>query len=126
MCGILGYGRSNQSNEVIDLSAWADTLFHRGPDEFGGYSLGQFGIGMRRLSIIDIQNGHQPIFNESKDVIAVFNGQIYNYKELSEMLKGKGHILNSNSDGEVIVHLYEEYGELFVEKLDGIVRNRSN
>ena len=120
MCGILGYGRSNQSNEVIDLSAWAETLFHRGPDEFGGYSLGQFGIGMRRLSIIDIQNGHQPIFNESKDVVAVFNGQIYNYKELSEMLKGKGHILNSNSDGEVIVHLYEEYGELFVEKLDGM------
>jgi asparagine synthase (glutamine-hydrolysing) len=120
MCGILGYGKDQSNTADINIPSWANTLIHRGPDEFGGYSSDNFGLGMRRLSIIDVENGHQPIFNESKTVVAVFNGQIYNYKELSQMLKLRGHLLNSDSDGEVIVHLYEEFGELFVEKLDGM------
>ena len=120
MCGILGYGNTQLSASRIDLRAWAETLHHRGPDEFGVFSSDTFGIGMRRLSIIDIKNGHQPIFNESREIIAVFNGQIYNYKELAAMLRLRGHTLNSDSDGEVIVHLYEEFGELFVEKIDGM------
>jgi asparagine synthase (glutamine-hydrolysing) len=120
MCGILGYGNTQSSATHIHLPSWAETLHHRGPDEFGVFSSDTFGIGMRRLSIIDVKNGHQPIFNESREIIAVFNGQIYNYKELATMLRLKGHILNSDSDGEVIVHLYEEFGELFVEKIDGM------
>lgn len=120
MCGILGYGKLEPSANNIDIPSWAETLHHRGPDEYGAYSSGTFGLGMRRLSIIDVENGHQPIYNEAKDVIAVFNGQIYNYKELAGMLRLKGHILNSDSDGEVVVHLYEEFGELFVEKIEGM------
>ena len=120
MCGILGYGKNQSNTADINIPSWANTLIHRGPDEFGGYTSDDFGLGMRRLSIIDVENGHQPIFNESKTVIAVFNGQIYNYKELAQMLKHRGHLLNSDSDGEVIVHLYEEFGDLFVEKLDGM------
>ena len=120
MCGILGYGKTQPTTVNIDIPTWAESLHHRGPDEYGGFSTNNFGIGMRRLSIIDVKNGHQPIFNETREVIAVFNGQIYNYKELAAMLRGKGHRLNSDSDGEVIVHLYEEFGELFVEKIQGM------
>jgi asparagine synthase (glutamine-hydrolysing) len=120
MCGILGYVKTQPDFANIDIPSWAETLHHRGPDEYGVFSSEAFGLGMRRLSIIDVEHGHQPIFNETREIVAVFNGQIYNYKELAAMLRLKGHILNSDSDGEVIVHLYEEFGELFVEKIDGM------
>jgi asparagine synthase (glutamine-hydrolysing) len=120
MCGILGYISTEGSQHKIDLEQWANTLFHRGPDEFGGFSDEGVGLGMRRLSIIDVANGHQPIFNEKRTVIAIFNGQIYNYEDLARELTVKGHVLNSESDGEVIVHLFEEYGEAFVNRLEGM------
>ncbi len=120
MCGILGYGNNQPSATNIDIPSWAETLHHRGPDEYGSFSSDTLGIGMRRLSIIDVANGHQPIFNETREIVAVFNGQIYNYQELAAMLRHKGHTLNSDSDGEIIVHLYEEFGEMFVEKIDGM------
>jgi len=96
-------------------------IFHRGPDEDGYYLDGRVNLGMRRLSIIDLQTGRQPIHNEDRTIWLVFNGEIYNYIELREELERKGHrFYTSHSDSEVIVHLYEEYGDDFVHKLNGM------
>jgi len=98
----------------------ADALQHRGPDDEGYYVSGQVGFGFRRLSIIDLSTGHQPISNEDGTVWIVFNGEIYNYQELRQDLKNKGHVFKTQTDTEVIVHLYEEFGEACVEKLRGM------
>jgi asparagine synthase (glutamine-hydrolysing) len=98
----------------------ADTIAHRGPDDEGFYISGQIGLGFRRLSIIDLATGHQPLSNEDGTVWIVFNGEIYNYRELRTVLKRKGHIFKTQTDTEVIVHLYEEYGEDCVDKLRGM------
>jgi len=98
----------------------ADTIYHRGPDDDGYYHSGPIGLGFRRLSIIDLNTGHQPISNEDGSVWIVFNGEIYNYQELREYLLSRGHQFRTKSDTEVIVHLYEEYGESCVEKLRGM------
>ena len=119
MCGICGRFNKNNKNEVSEslVNLMCSKIIHRGPDDQGIYTNNNFGFGMRRLSIIDLNLGHQPIFNEDKSLVIVFNGEIYNYKELKEELELKGHIFNTNSDTETILHAYEEYGELFVEKL---------
>jgi asparagine synthase (glutamine-hydrolysing) len=122
MCGIAGIVHSEPSHPVSrDLvQLMCDTIVHRGPDGSGYYVNGQVGIGMRRLSIIDLKTGDQPIANENETVWIVFNGEIYNYRELRQELSGRGHCFRTNSDTEVIVHLYEEFGEACVHKLRGM------
>lgn len=85
-----------------------DISIHRGPDDEGSYVDERIALGMRRLSIIDVEGGHQPIVNEDHSVLAVCNGEIYNFRELRDELKRAGHRFRSGSDSEVIVHLYEE------------------
>jgi asparagine synthase (glutamine-hydrolysing) len=98
----------------------ADTIRHRGPDDEGYYVSGAVGLGFRRLSIIDLNTGHQPLSNEDGTIWIVFNGEIYNYQDLRQQLLAKGHVFRTKTDTEVIVHLYEEYGESCVEKLRGM------
>ncbi len=118
MCGICGFtGRKNE----VALKSMSDAIFHRGPDEDGFYSNGKINLGIRRLSIIDVETGHQPVHNEDKSIWVVFNGEIYNFYELRKELKEKGHrFYTDHSDTEVIVHLYEEYGNNFLHKLNGM------
>ena len=122
MCGICGKFVFDRDAEVsADLiKDMADTIQHRGPDDEGFYLSGQIGLGFRRLSIIDLAGGHQPLSNEDGSVWIVFNGEIYNYQALREFLRAKGHIFRTHSDTEVIVHLYEELGEACVEHLRGM------
>tara|TARA_B100000029_G_scaffold516795_1_gene634358 strand:- start:9152 stop:11089 length:1938 start_codon:yes stop_codon:yes gene_type:complete len=124
MCGISGILQlNNQSlvlrnkNALLDMS---NQLIHRGPDDFGDLSLGPINIGFRRLSIIDICGGHQPIHNENKTIWVFCNGEIYNYPQLKDTLKSKGHVFKTSSDSESIVHAYEEYGLDFVHHLNGM------
>jgi asparagine synthase (glutamine-hydrolysing) len=99
----------------------AGSIFHRGPDEDGFYSDGRINLGIRRLSIIDVTTGHQPIHNEDRSIWTVFNGEIYNFQELRKELEERGHrFYTDHSDTEVIVHLYEEYGKDFVHKINGM------
>jgi len=93
---------------------------HRGPDSHGKFELPHLALAIRRLSIIDLQTGNQPLSNESGDVTLVFNGEIYNYRELRERLLARGHTFKTQSDGEVIAHLYEEQGPDFVRELNGM------
>jgi asparagine synthase (glutamine-hydrolysing) len=95
-------------------------IAHRGPDEEGIRILDGVGLGARRLSIIDIEGGRQPLFNEDRSVCAVFNGEIYNYRELRRELLSRGHVFSSSTDGEVIVHLWEEHGPAFLSRLNGM------
>ena len=98
----------------------ADAIRHRGPDDEGFYTSGQIGLGFRRLSIIDLKGGHQPLSNEDGTVWIVFNGEIYNYQVLREELESRGHVFKTKTDTEVIVHLYEEYGSGCLAKLRGM------
>jgi asparagine synthase (glutamine-hydrolysing) len=93
---------------------------HRGPDDEGIYAAGPVGLGMRRLSIIDVAGGHQPIFNETGEIAIVFNGEIYNYRDLRPWLEERGHRFTTNTDTEVVLHLYEEKGEWCVRDLRGM------
>lgn len=122
MCGICGKLALDREARVSPelLKSMADTIYHRGPDDEGFYLSGPVGLGFRRLSIIDLNTGHQPLSNEDGTVWIVFNGEIYNYQELREFLLSKGHTFKSQTDTEVIVHLYEEFGEACVEKLRGM------
>ena len=122
MCGICGKLEFSQGAKVSPslIKSMADTIAHRGPDDEGFYVSGQIGLGFRRLSIIDLGGGHQPLSNEDGSVWVIFNGEIYNYKELREGLLEKGHIFKTNTDTEVLVHLYEEFGEHLVQQLRGM------
>src|SRR5215469_4044301 len=120
MCGIAGFLLRNGEAKAADVRLMTDVIRHRGPDDEGIYTDGPCGIGMRRLAIIDLNTGHQPISNEDGSVWIVFNGEIYNYQELRELLKSKGHVFKTQTDTEVIVHLYEEYGEECVARLRGM------
>ncbi len=97
-----------------------DVIYHRGPDADGIDVRAGVGLGMRRLSIIDLAGGNQPIFNEDRSILCVFNGEIYNFKEVRATLEGRGHRFRTNSDTEVIVHAYEEYGDDFPVHLNGM------
>ena len=121
MCGIAGIVRFNKApfdREI--LQRMCDSLIHRGPDEEGFDIQDGIGLGIRRLAIIDVVGGHQPYFNEDRSVRAVFNGEIYNFRELRSQLEAQGHTFKTASDGEVIVHLWEEYGNGFVNHLNGM------
>src|SRR5437879_2733412 len=122
MCGICGKFMFDTEAKVSEalVSTMADAIAHRGPDDQGFYISGQIGLGFRRLSIIDLSGGHQPISNEDGTVWVVFNGEIYNYQTLRSELIAKGHDLKTKSDTEVIVHLYEEYGTDCVQQLRGM------
>lgn len=97
-----------------------DQIKHRGPDDEGFYVQDGCAIGMRRLSIIDLNSGHQPIANEDQSVWVVFNGEIYNYQELRRNLIAQGHRFRTESDTEVLLHLYEQEGEQGIDKLRGM------
>ncbi len=122
MCGIAGklYLHADTPVTREAIARMCDTLRHRGPDAEGLYVDGGFGMGMRRLSIIDLATGQQPISNEDGSIWTVFNGEIYNFLELRPFLQQKGHRFYTNADTEVIVHLYEEYQEEFVQHLAGM------
>jgi asparagine synthase (glutamine-hydrolysing) len=121
MCGIVGIAGSvtHPVDEVV-VRSMNDSLSHRGPDDDGLLVRDRVGLGMRRLSIIDVAGGRQPIHNEDKSVWAVFNGEIYNYRELRDDLERRGHHFYTQSDTETIVHLYEEYGADGVSRLRGM------
>jgi asparagine synthase (glutamine-hydrolysing) len=119
MCGICGK-ISPQGVRPDELKSMLQTIIHRGPDDEGIYIKGGTGLGNRRLSIIDLPGGHQPLCNEDESIWIVFNGEIYNYKSLRRELEQKGHHFLTKSDTEVLVHLYEEFGERCVEKLNGM------
>ena len=122
MCGICGKLNFNSAAKVSPglLKAMADTIYHRGPDDEGYYLSGPVGLGFRRLAIIDLKTGHQPLCNEDGTVWIVFNGEIYNYQELRKDLLARGHIFKTQTDTEVIVHLYEEFGPSCVQQLRGM------
>ncbi len=122
MCGIAGVAAFNNLPTVTHdkLNSMVNTLYHRGPDESGMDIHDSVALGMRRLSIIDLSGGSQPIYNEDKSIWTVFNGEIYNFPDLRNILRSKGHIFKTNTDTEVIVHGYEEYGSDFPKYLNGM------
>ena len=120
MCGIAGFLLRNGQAQTEAVRAMTDVIRHRGPDDEGIYTDGPCGIGMRRLSIIDLSTGHQPISNEDGSVWVVFNGEIYSYQELRQDLIARGHKFRTNSDTETIVHLYEEKGAEGLAELRGM------
>ena len=122
MCGIVGIVNPKLERNEIDsqLKRMNDVIVHRGPDDFGHVVAEGMGIGMRRLSIIDVAGGHQPLSNATGDVHIVCNGEIYNHHELRAKLKQQGYEFKTGSDAEVIVHLYEEYGDKFLGHLRGM------
>ena len=119
ICGILNY-ENGKKVENSDVHRMCQVIRHRGPDDEGMYVKNNVGIGMRRLSIIDLASGHQPISNEDGTIWIVFNGEIYNHREVRAELQQRGHIFRTNSDTEAIVHAYEEFGENCPEKLNGM------
>jgi asparagine synthase (glutamine-hydrolysing) len=122
MCGIAGFidvQRSRDDAEQL-IDRMCQVIRHRGPDDQGVWVEDGIALGMRRLSIIDLTGGHQPIFNEDRSILVVFNGEIYNYRELQKKLQEQGHHFHTNSDTEVIVHAYEKYGDDCVKHLRGM------
>src|SRR5712672_872510 len=122
MCGVAGileFARDTRANPAL-LREMCRVMAHRGPDDDGFHSDGPAAIGMRRLSIVDLATGHQPISNEQGSLTIVFNGEIYNHLALREQLIARGHTYRTRSDTETIVHLYEEYGSDCVKHLRGM------
>ena len=126
MCGITGYVKNPNCNDIINedvLDNMRDTLIHRGPDDCGSYisSDNKIGLAHRRLSIIDLsKNGRQPMSNEDNTVWITFNGEIYNYKSIKKDLISRGHSFRNNTDTEVIIHAYEEFGMKCLDLLSPI------
>jgi len=121
MCGIAGIAVPGQTRPTrAALESMADALVHRGPDESGFYVGEGAGLAFRRLRIIDLTTGSQPLTNEDGSVVVVFNGEIYNFRELREDLEKRGHRFSTSSDTEVLVHLYEECGERLLHRLNGM------
>lgn len=122
MCGLVGIFDTQGQRPIDDeiLTRMNQTQVHRGPDEGGIHSEPGLGLGHRRLSIIDLSSGHQPLFNEDGSVVVVYNGEIYNFQELAEELQAKGHTFRTHCDTEVIVHAWEEWGEACVERFRGM------
>src|SRR6202162_1848919 len=118
ICGVIGIQRSELAEEITRRMMGA--FRHRGPDEDGILVAPSASLGMRRLSIIDLPGGHQPVFNETGNVAVVFNGEIYNFSQLRKTLEGRGHAFRTHSDTEVIVHAYEEWGEQCLRELRGM------
>ncbi len=118
ICGILNFNNKSVGEEV--LKKMTDELAHRGPDAQGFFFKNNIGLGHRRLSIIDLETGDQPIYNEDRSLGLIFNGEIYNFRQLRAELEKKGHVFHSRGDAEVIVHLYEEYSHECLDHLDGM------
>jgi len=119
MCGYVGFTNNIKDADSI-LKEMMDTIKHRGPDGEDKYVDEDIALGHRRLSIIDLEQGSQPMYNEDNSKVLVFNGEIYNYKEVREDLKKAGHIFKTKSDSEVLIHGYEEYGPEFLNMLRGM------
>ncbi|MEA4973494.1 Asparagine synthetase [glutamine-hydrolyzing] 1 [bioreactor metagenome] len=119
MCGFVGFTGELVGGEQI-LKNMMDTIIHRGPDSAGTHIDSDVALGFRRLSIIDLDSGSQPMYNETNDIVIVFNGEIYNYQELREELIAKGHVFRNNSDTETLIHGYEEFGEDMLSRLRGM------
>lgn len=119
MCGFVGFTNEIKDNGNV-LEKMMNRIIHRGPDSEGRFIDGNVALGFRRLSIIDLAEGDQPMFNEDKSLVLVFNGEIYNFKSLREELISAGHTFNNNSDSEVLLHGFEEWGEELVKKLRGM------
>src|SRR6202166_1823938 len=118
ICGVIGIQRAELGEEIT--RGMMGALEHRGPDKDGILVAPSAALGMRRLSIIDLPGGHQPVFNETGNVAVVFNGEIYNFPQLRKTLEGRGHAFRTHSDTEVIVHAYEEWGEQCLRELRGM------
>ena len=119
MCGFAGFTGYLENGKDV-LTDMMNKIIHRGPDSAGQYIDNKAYMGFRRLSIIDLDNGSQPMFNENKKIVITFNGEIYNYQDLRKELIEKGHTFANNSDTEVLIHAYEEYGEDMLNKLRGM------
>ncbi len=119
MCGFVGYV-NKEKDKTNNIKAMNDLIAHRGPDSEGYYTDDTIALGFRRLSIIDLNSGSQPIYNEDKSKVIIFNGEIYNYQILREELIEKGYKFSTKTDTEVILHGYEEYGENILDKLRGM------
>ncbi len=121
MCGIAGIINSRENHNGRELlNAICGAMRHRGPDGYGVHDAPGVLLGHRRLAVIDLETGDQPLYSEDRSVVLVVNGEIYNYQELRRELESKGHIFGTRSDSEVLIHLYEEQGEGFVSRLDGM------
>ena len=122
MCGIAGYANVDPAKpaDAGVVRSMTGALVHRGPDDEGFHVQGGVALGMRRLAIIDLQTGQQPISNEDGSIWVVFNGEIYNYLELRDVLTSRGHRFKTRSDTEVLVHLYEERGDEFVTAINAM------
>ncbi len=120
MCGICGIATADGHADVEALRSMSEQLVHRGPDSSGQHVDGPVALAARRLAIIDLEGGDQPIANEDGSVVVVQNGEIYNYPELRRELEGAGHVFRTRSDTESLVHLYEEHGTAFAERLRGM------
>ena len=120
MCGYVGFTNNKLDNADSVLEAMMDKIIHRGPDSSGKYVSDDICMGFRRLSIIDLEAGHQPLYNEDNTLILTFNGEIYNFKDIREKLVEAGHTFKTHSDSEVLIHGYEEYGEKLVPMLRGM------
>ena len=119
MCGISGIFSDRPVNSNL-VEKSIENISHRGPDETGFFRHPNCALGMCRLSIIDVSHGQQPSYNERRDVVSVFNGEIYNFRELRQGLISRGHQINGKGDSALIPFLYQEYGELFPVKLQGM------
>src|SRR5438309_9973816 len=120
MCGICGIAMARGAVSPDRLAEMSRTLVHRGPDSDGAFIEGPIGLAARRLAIIDLQTGDQPISNEDGRITVVQNGEIYNYQELRREPERAGHRFSTSGDTEVLVHLYEEHGDRFAERLRGM------
>ncbi|MDO4742491.1 MAG: asparagine synthase (glutamine-hydrolyzing) [bacterium] len=121
MCGFVGFTVNNEKAVTENaIDKMMDSIVHRGPDSSGKHVDSDIALGFRRLSIIDLAEGDQPIYNEDGTMVLVFNGEIYNFKDIKEELLKKGHIFKTKTDSEVLIHGYEEYGEALVTKLRGM------
>jgi asparagine synthase (glutamine-hydrolysing) len=118
ICGVIGIEHTEQSEAIT--RRMMTSIRHRGPDDDGLFVAPSTALGMRRLSIIDLSGGRQPVFNETRNVAVVFNGEIYNFRHLRGALEGRGHVFRTHSDTEVIVHAYEEWGENCLRELRGM------
>lgn len=122
MCGFVGFVDNNSGIDKVNaINEMLDTIIHRGPDSAGVFNDENITLGFRRLKIIDLsKESDQPMYNEDKSCVLVFNGEIYNYKELRNELIERGHIFKSNTDSEVLIHSYEEYGVDLLQKIRGM------
>src|SRR3982751_2135216 len=124
MCGIAGWVKLDTNdptpNSEAVLHSMCDRIVHRGPDSEGLWIDDNVALGMRRLSIIDLKTGDQPVFSEDRSIVAMQNGELYNYREVRTELEKHGHHFTTQTDTEIIPHLYEHYGDAFVERINGM------